>query len=176
MRFRTHDSVSEQHRRRQARDEGTPPTKPQFNNGNSEYILTLPTGDYDLQDAGDDTVNIIQHREDGSSEFIVALPAGFDYSGKSDAAGFHIYAKQAGEADVRPLTGDVAPNALGYDYRSHARAIAAFNARQTQKHTGPEPRVLPGSPITKLANFVSDRSQPHRVDMLKDWHVMKGSR
>jgi hypothetical protein len=215
--FRTHDSISEQHRRRVAKDgkfevrlespdnagarvitltveapdeetakrvaeqeaqkytrkpyptavkatkvsdaEATPPNKPQYTQGNAAYIVTLPQGDYELEDDGGDTVNIVRHKDDGSREFVISLPAGPEYSGKSDSAGFHVFAKAQGEPDIKPLlTGDVAPVALGYGFVEHAKAIAAFNDRHAQKAGDtPTRRALPGTPMVKLGSYVTDR-------------------
>jgi hypothetical protein len=160
MRF--HDSVSEQHRR-QARDQGDPPQAPQYSSGNSAYVCTLPTlsGNYEIEDDGGDLVRINRVDDDGTRTLAVALPnGGIEYSATQDENGFHIFSKPAGEPDRQPLTGDVAPVALGYGYRSHAQALIDFNARQGRKYgQQPSRRPVPGEALTTVGQYVTDRAK-----------------
>jgi hypothetical protein len=135
MPFRTHDSISEQNRRRARDQESDPPQEPMYSSGNATYICTLPPGSYEIESDDDaEFVRINRVDDDGTRECVAALPRGPSYSAETDENGFHIYAKEAGEPDRQPLSEDSRPVNVGLNNRAHFDALKRANQRNHERY------------------------------------------
>jgi hypothetical protein len=67
------------------------PTERRFDEGNRQYVMTVPTGVYEAEEAGEEMrINRVDASSGADPQFVCSLPAG-TYEIDADDAGSHIY-------------------------------------------------------------------------------------
>jgi len=136
-RFRFQDSMGVRDHVRDELEQRQRLAEQQYNSGNAVYVLSLPAGNYEAEDAGD-TMNIYAVGDNASDrELITSVPSG-TYKIENDEAGAHLYRMPDDEAERMPLSASPLGFSAGRD-SGHPAALARMNDRMHEHYkTAPD--------------------------------------
>lgn len=104
-----------------------PPTEQAFNQGNADYVLTLPPGEYSAED-GDDAMRILRTEEGRDAELVATVPKGaYRIEADPKTGHQHLYRLPDSSVPERVPLGDL-PIRVGDDGRM-PNALRRMNER-----------------------------------------------
>lgn len=110
-------------------------TRPSDQGG--EYVLSLPPGEYEAEDA-DDSMEIyrIDVEGEGARQLVAVVPPG-NYRLEDDGEGSHLY--RVGDDDEQAQPTEGSPAAYSSGQKDHIAALRALNVANAKAHTKVKP-------------------------------------